>query len=373
MTRSAAGRVGSVAKPGRDKTMMYGRFDRNSRHLKHWSTVPFTVPVTDEERDEQFSDDTVRPGRSVRATPDWAGLEVDPEPEPPPPPHLPNQVLGYTVEPPVWFCASPTVDSWDTRSEEVFRQHVGAQLSLSALRGSVLVFDFTAWPGVSAVPSGLEAIPQIERLHGEWLEVINCHAACLAHASAEVAAENLRKREIKPADLLFIHSGMPLAGPGLVSLWGMRSLPPPHITVSSAVLGRAAQLTAEVLRDREVALPTVALLNRAATYCEAQTFALALVTAWTISERLLNVLRQRHGVSHGTAATITAKLASAGHLPATLSTRLTNDRKARNTWLHSGGSVEWPTANAAIETASTMLAHVIGIRLRLPLIRGVQF
>jgi hypothetical protein len=330
--------------------VMYGRFDRNTRHLKHWSTVPFTVLATEDELDATFPPGTVRPSGSVRATVDWSALAPDPEPEPLPPPHFPNRVLGYMVDPPVWFCGAPAVDSFDARLEEIFHYQVNSAVAISAQRGSVLVFDFTEWPGVTLVPT-TEVVPHIERLHGQWLDVMNCHAACLAHALSETAAENLPKREIRPDDLIFVHAGGARGGPGLVAVWGMKSLPPPVSVISASVLHRATGLTAEVLEDPAVALPAVALLNRAATYCEAQNFALSLVAAWTVSEHLLNAFRRRHGIPAGTAAAIAAALTTQGHLTDSLNDRLTSSRQARNRWLHEGNVVEWDAANAAIDTA----------------------
>lgn len=349
---------------------MFGRFNKGTRHLKHWSTVAFTVPPSEDERDVEFPDGTTLPGsaRSVRATADWQSLEIDPEPQHPPPPSPPNTILGYVIRPPTWLGGPPEFDSPPARDEEVFRYRFSAGVTLSARRYSLLLFDFTGWPGVPLIPPDDSFFSIIEAFQGEWLDVMNAHAACLVHAISEIPSTDVRKREIKPGDFIFA-PGDSRSGPGLVTLWGMAALPPPSQTIDERSLSHAAVLLDQVLRQVDLTLPIVALLNRAACYCEERNFPLALVAGWTIAERLVNVLGQRVGIAKRQVGELISALAAQGHLPNAIVTDLTSSRKARNEWLHAGGSVDWKTAAEAVETARKMIAHVLGITLRLPLIR----
>lgn len=353
---------------------MIGRFDRETRHLKHWSTVPFTVAAQADERDATFPAGTTLPGptAAVRATADWAALEIDPEPPSPPPAAVPNTIIGYTIAPPTWIIGPAAADRAEARAEVVFRRHVG-RVTITARRDGLLSFDFTEWQAIVPVHHDDATFDAIESLQGSWLDAINAHALCLVSAISEVQELSISKREVMPRDFVFGH-GEAFSGPGLTALWGMRSLPPPTQVIEEPALLRSVELLEAVFQQRDLALSMVALLNRAACYCEERNFPLALVAGWTVSERLLHILGARLNLAKlREAAKIISEVGNRQALPAALLQRLTPVRKRRNDWLHAGVIVDWASAEEAVQTAREMIAHVLGIVLRLPLIRTINY
>lgn len=66
----------------------WARYDTTTRHVRHWSTVPFTVPPPAGQADQQFPAGTTLPGpiSQSQLTPDLQGLQIDPASVPPLPP-----------------------------------------------------------------------------------------------------------------------------------------------------------------------------------------------------------------------------------------------------------------------------------------------
>jgi hypothetical protein len=399
---------------------MFGRFERSSRRLKHWSTVPFTVPLADDEVDHEFAAGTGLPSYSrengkmatavpemVRASEDWTGLQVDPElvlqwlnKKPDWDTPLPD-TIGYFIVPAVSFIEpfSP-----ETGEGEVLRLRLTSGITISVQRRGLMFFSFREWiapPLKNEEASGFDrrAKRQLQRL-----EVLNAHLACLHSALSAVQQIAIEKLEVSPRDVIVrsdddFDRAAGMAGSGTLLLEWHRRLPIPGLTISKAALLSSFQILDDILTKHPEALELVALLSRAATDYENHNYAQAVVTAWTIAERLVRKKwsqyldgQQRNEVVGGTSrpflngkrrekllgADFTASIVSEflsldGHLPFELFLQLNQARSSRNAWLHEGHSPGRSGAEAAVVSAQKALAHFTGIRLEIPLISRLTY
>ncbi len=399
--------------------MMHGRFERSTRRLKHWGTVPFTAATTDDEVDHEFPDGTRLPTytredgtldtavpQMVRASEDWTSLQVDPElvlewfrrtPDWDTP--LPD-AIGYFIVPAVSLVQPFTRQDGD---KEVLRLRLKSKITVSAQCRGLLFFGFRDWnpPAVQGKASGFDrrANRQLQRL-----EVLNAHLACLYSALRASQNAAMDKLEVAPRDVI-VRAGddfdtpAGMGGSGILLVHWHEELPVRGLTISEAVLRSSFEMLDLILTQQPETLELVALVNRAAVYYEEHNYAQAIVTAWTIAERLVRkewatfidgqqrdetvggdtrplVNKERRDKLLGaafTASIVSEFLSLDGHLPFDLFVQLNQARSSRNDWLHKGQAPSRSAAEAAVVTAQRTLAHFTGITLDIPLISTLTY
>ena len=169
-------------------------------------------------------------------------------------------------------------------------------LALEATAGSVFVFDFGKIPeAVGPPPEDMsdEAFEQGLDAKRARVELVNAFALCLHSAGIELESPTLGGFRVTHEDLV---DGTDLmngyGGPG------MRHMPVApgtghvmplsrHLVCTEQEIARACELLDHVLETAHRAPELVALLNESLDACRGHNFGLAVVTAWTVCEVLI--------------------------------------------------------------------------------------
>lgn len=298
-----------------------------------------------------------------------------------------------------WLVESPVHRFGTMRHQEFYRVlktwNLSSGLTVQATAGAMFVFDFARVP--EAVGPAMEdmsdtAFDQGIEAKRVRVEIINCFALCLHSAGVELEAPTLGGFRVTHEDLIDtadLHQGAsghalsrlpysPTDG-GYLIPFGR------HLVCSADEIGRACDLLDTILQTPHRAVQLTALVNESLDACRGHDFGLAVVTAWTVIEVLLQQLwdeytkarcselewsvnRDRRKFWQGrdfTAAVVTDLLTLAGKVPIDLHPRLNAIRKKRNEWAHDIAPVNFRDATEAIDVGREMLSLVLNIEMQL--------
>lgn len=266
-------------------------------------------------------------------------------------------------------------------------------VKVQATAGAVFVFDFASYPeavGPDSAAVSDEAFKQGIEAKRIRVELINVFALCLHTAAIELDMPTFGGFRVTHEDLVDsrdLKQGM--GGPGLRHMpvspeVGGYVVPFRHLVCIEDEIARACALVDEVLARGERLREIVALLNHALDACRGHDFGLAVVTAWTVAEVLIQARWKVHTEQAAaavgfaanadrrkfwegrdfTAAVVTDMLTLAGELPTDLHQRITKTRQKRNAWAHDIGRIGYAEAVDAVVLARDLLALVHGIDLK---------
>jgi hypothetical protein len=285
--------------------------------------------------------------------------------------------------------------------EPVGEWRLQAGVGVEATAGAFLGFDFTDLPEALS-PGGDLGDAHFESIllaMRKRVQVINAFALCLHSATVQLdnlATEGFR---VTHEDLVHFDSlERGFGGPGLARLPvvpGVGYVVPAnrHGVCSADVIHRACTLLDYVLLSKYAnALELSALMNHALTACKGHDFELAVVTAWTVCEVLLDtrwreyterqstaqglpINRKRREVWAGrdfSASVVVEVLTLAGAIPAELKPTIDDVRRKRNRWIHGISNASYRDGTQAIELACDMLREVIKLELHLAPTIGVS-
>lgn len=308
---------------------------------------------------------------------------------------------GILLPEPYWLVEGPNAGtlgvSPETFFEEIASWRLSSGLSVSALRGAILSFDFKECPEANIVdddsfPSGhfdaLVAATQVR------VRMINGFSYCLHVARITEENHGMVGFRVNHADLLqFADNGFGVSGPAVSRLpmlpgigfsvaFGRGEIIP-ETTIDAA----ASLLDSIMLHDFGKALELITLANDALVSYKAHDFSAALVTAWTICEALLEhywrtyigdsstqpVSRKRLDKLTGrdfTASVISEILELAQVIDPELLELLDRIRKGRNGWMHSIKSPDREMVADSLVLVTRMLEQTLGNDLPLNLSIG---
>jgi len=329
-----------------------------------------------------------------------------------------SNAAGYYLWPPVWVGSrAPTPITHETVTllgEEVFRTTLTAGISVKVLRGGMFLFDFTVWPQGKALPEGTESnFDESAKVVLHRVAVLNAHLACLYTALGHLQGFCHDKMALSPGDLIASKSldekgigfgdartvWMALAkypgtyAAGLPIEFDLRMSFRTLVIDIPTVKGSFELLDSILRHHAPHALLIADLHTRSCKAYEDHNYALCLITAWAIIERLLQTLWRRYlderreeqigGTTvtfinanrksrltesrDFTASVISEILSLTERLPFSLYGDLLKIRKVRNDWIHDLEPVSRETAALAIQTSEEMLSLVEGLRLKVPL------
>lgn len=385
------------------------RIDTATKQILHLSEPPFTVPPPTGQTDIEIPGSATEFAKTVLngEPPEcWAydaetGTACRAFDRPMRQPRLMNSAVGYYLTPPVWVVDAPPEPSGELEEEEVLRLDLSVGFKVGVQRRGVFMFDFGAWPpGQPILDDNFDkvALVQLQRV-----QVLNAHLVCLHSSLSEKQNVAWEKMDVDLNDLVIKPTidSLPSAYAGtqiaLLAWRGYRGFPGRQVLERQTVIKSLEKLE-EIIRRPQPALELVALLNRAAVYYEEHNYPLSVVTAWTISERLLNLrwddyleanrvrVSQEAQVSFinadrkkklkgadFTASIVSEILSLVGQLPFGLFKQLEDVRRARNGWLHDGDIPTRQIAELAVDSAREMIAEVLNIPLQLPLVSRCTF
>jgi hypothetical protein len=297
-----------------------------------------------------------------------------------------------------WLVEAPAPGTFYLQQADFFRTvgswRLDQGLALEATGGSMFVFDFGGIPeAVGPDPEDMsdEAFNQTLDARRARVELINAFALCLHSAGIELEAPTLGGFRITHEDLVdgtdFTEG---YGGPGMRHMSvapGAGYVMPfsRHFVCTEQEIARACELLDHVLETGDRAPELVALLNESLDACRGHNFGLAVVTAWTVCEVLIQqrwdaytqkrsqelgwaVNRDRRKFWQGrdfTASIVTEILTLAEELPIELHPRLSKLRKKRNEWAHDIAPVHYVDAVEALAVARDALSLVLTVDLNI--------
>ncbi|MET9310931.1 hypothetical protein ABZX12_03815 [Kribbella sp. NPDC003505] len=286
----------------------------------------------------------------------------------------------------------------------VGRWSLESGLSIEATAGGFLGFDFTHLPS-AVLPNDdppadnmLELAIQAMR---ERVQVINAFALCLHSATVEFDKFSYGGFRITHEDLVHYddlrqgHGGPGMKHLPLIPLQGYL-LPHPsrHGVVPASTIEHACKLLDSVLGcSHPKSLALVALTNHALSACKGHDFELAVASAWTACESLLQTLWDTYthaqATSHGlsvsknrraywsgrdfTASIIVEVMTLAGTIAPKLSIAIGEVRSRRNKWIHGVAAASYQDAIAAVTLARDLLHEVMDLDFKVAPSVGVSF
>lgn len=335
---------------------------------------------------------------------------------------------AYYHYPKVWVVSRPpesnTFISIDLLHEEVYREKLPVDITVKVLRDGLFTFDFSSWlPGCVPPDNTQPSIDEMAGVIRQRVAVINAHTACLHTALFYKQHSSLGKMRFSPLELIRLDSfddlkwsmiNSPvaawfstryseiespdkwknvLAAPDALQLKNQMNSRT-RLLIESDTLKMSFQLLAEILQHpASHALLVTDLYARSCKEYEDHNYELCLVTAWAITEKLLQRLWERYiednlkreidgsevnfinndrkkRLNDGrnfSASVISEILSLANYLPLSLYKELLSVRKERNNWLHDLKPISRRTAELSIRLAEEMLHLVDGLNLRVPL------
>ncbi|GAA1606943.1 hypothetical protein GCM10009789_71580 [Kribbella sancticallisti] len=231
--------------------------------------------------------------------------------------------------------------------------------------------------------------------------MINAFALCLHSATVELDKISYGGFRVTHEDL--VHFDDPLkgyGGPGLAHLPSIPGqgillpFPERHGTCPAATIEHACkQLDAVLQSPHPKSLALVALTNHALNACKGHDFELAVATAWTACESLLeslwdeytrtqaalhslSVTRKRRAQWAGrdfTASIIVEVMTLAGTISPELSTAIGDVRSKRNKWIHGIAAASYQDAIDAVNLARDLLDEVMDLKFKVAPAVGVSF
>lgn len=329
-----------------------------------------------------------------------------------------SNAAGYYLWPPVWVGGRPatqiTRDSVQLLGEEVFRTTLTAGVRAKVSRGGMFLFDFAAWPPAAALTDEDESdFDDTAKIVLHRVAVLNAHLACLYTAIGNLQNFSQDKMALSPGDLVTAKSldekGMGFGD--LRSTWlALAEFPSTYaaalpieadirifhrnLVIEITTIKESFELLDWMLGHRAPHALLVADLHmRSCKAYEDHNYALCLIMAWAIIERLLHTLWTRYLDEHRekeidgasvtlinaerkskltegrdfTASVISEILSLTERLPFSLYRDVLELRKARNYWIHDLKPVSRDTAALAVKTSETILLLVESLKLKVPL------
>jgi hypothetical protein len=289
-------------------------------------------------------------------------------------------------EPENWY--QRRVLTWAEMLDEEWTCDLGSGVRVGATVGGMLTLDFAAFP--SALAPSEDAGPNFEaQIAAMRVRVQVANALALSIHSATLELDKLATGgfRVTHEDLMHFHSSLSgfSGGAGLPLVPGEGYLMPRLRTgcCREEVLLRASELLEDVLSSVDPeALNLINLLNHGLIACRGHDFDLAVVTAWSVCERVMGQLLltyaeaqasahslplnrdRRNNWNRLNAATTTEVLALAGQVPPDLEERVSRIRKVRNAWIHGGDPVSYGMATESVMLAATLLERYQGLAFR---------
>ncbi|MGH3377664.1 MAG: hypothetical protein ACRDS0_03890 [Pseudonocardiaceae bacterium] len=300
---------------------------------------------------------------------------------------------------PHWLVTEPEPGRLSFSPDEFFEElaswDLSINLSISALRGAMLVFDFKNYPGAN-IASNLPAAQHFDALVSATqtqVALMNAFAYCL-HV-ARITEENHATDgfRVRHKDLIFTQDSPSLAMSGsaithlqMIPGVGFSAINPPRFeAIPETTIAAACELLGFIVQHEVTnALDLVVLTNDAMVSYRDHEFSSALVTAWTVCEALLtyhwreyiedpkrqSMTSKRSKKLTGrdfTASVITEVLELAGVVTPELLKQIDRVRAARNKWMHATQSPNREIAGDSLSLATTMLGWTLGRRLPISL------
>ncbi|WP_432885932.1 hypothetical protein ACQPYH_02485 [Kribbella sp. CA-245084] len=299
---------------------------------------------------------------------------------------------------------SPDVQARGTMGYTEFVSPVGhwelrSGLKVEATAGALLSIDFSAMSDAMVrerVESG-RYFPAVIEAVKKRVQIINALALCLHSATVEEANITYGGFRVTHQDLVHFSesdSGMSWSGPNLPTVPGHGFVIRHRNGVcSDSMIAAACNLLDDVLlNEHEKVLDLVVLMNHALVACKGHDFDLAVATAWTVCESLidswwreyaetqasrlsLSVDRKRRDLWAGrdfTASIIVETMTLAGVIPADLSKVIGEVRGKRNKWIHGVAAPTYEDAVKAVTLTHDLLEKVVGLNIRLAPSIGVS-
>jgi hypothetical protein len=280
--------------------------------------------------------------------------------------------------------------------DEVYSRELSTGLKVSGLQAGVFKFDFSNLPNALMAHDVTEAshFPSLLQATAERVKIMNAFALCLHSSFIEIENRDMGSFWLTHEDLL--HYGMggvggldgrEVGGPGMQRLSVMPTDQDSTETISRNVIDGAVDLLDEILgHDFENAGDLASLLNHAITSHKKHNFELAVVSAWTVCEALLNELwkmyytgaltgtirsnlpRERRDKLDGrdfTASIVSEVLNLSGVLDNEMHVALNLARSRRNKWLHGGRAPGFGDSGKSIDVARGMIDATLGINVNI--------
>lgn len=279
--------------------------------------------------------------------------------------------------------------------DEEWSCDLGSGVRVAATIGGILTLDFASFPSALAASPGPE--PQFEAEIGATrVRVQVANALALSIHSATLELDNLSTGgfRVTHEDLMHFHSTLSgfSGGADLPLVPGEGYLMPRNRfgLCREEVLLRASELLEGVLAsDEPEALNLVNLLNHGLIACKGHDFDLAVVTAWSVCERVMGQVlltyAEKQASAHSLqvnrgrrrnwnrlgAATTAEVLALAGLLPSELESRVSEIRKVRNAWIHGAEPPTYGDATESVMLAAALLERYLGLAFKVAPTVGV--
>jgi hypothetical protein len=303
-----------------------------------------------------------------------------------------SNAVAYFHWPPVWFVDQPGYSNGsDDLSCIVYRKKLQHGIEVKVQRQGTVIFEFLNLsegyvdPSTGMPPSDQES-ESIEHAIFWRTKLMNVHLICLYSAIDKKQGHQLKKMMVTPSSLLHYtvednavfanHDNAACAKihfmkchdaiPSNFSWWREKR----ELTIEKSTLDLSFQILSNVLQHKaEDALQLVQLYARGCFSYENHDFNLSLITAWAVTERLIQVLAKLKKIpkKHKSAYAIAKILTSDNTIPLSLRDEIDAIRVVRNDWIHGLKSISQDQATDAIRLAREMLHLIYGIELRVPL------
>ena len=283
-------------------------------------------------------------------------------------------IQGYFHTPRIWiaegiFPSDRCPLDPEMARETAMRRAVGPEVNVRVRRDGLFLFDVSRWSRAATLRArdgaffSDDALRDKGDLHAaRRAQLLNAHQACLSTAESEVGH---RSGEL----------GSPIDAEDSIALDDLDREPqdqpgalPIRFALDTATVNASFDVLERMMAVTEVDLVAlVALLHLATHRYRRRGFDEANVLSWAVCEQLLRTLWPRHWPSKRVNIARIAKHLSEGNLlPPQLFDELEKARRSRNAWAHELSSRQPSDARASLLAAENMIAHLYGVRIRLP-------
>jgi len=295
--------------------------------------------------------------------------------------------------------------------EEVFRKTLRYGIAVKILREGIVVFDFSDWPaekGKRHINPG-DFDETVERVVRR-VSVMNAYLTCFYTAVYRLQQTRMPVMRVHSSSLLQFASlddptlqttvtGCPDAFIRAVRTDSNWRRAPRSVEVQAKTIKSSFQQFDLVLDERRTDMIAFAdLYLRSCLACAEHEYSLALITAWTIIEKVLNFLwfeyldenrererdteslpfiskDRRDRLTNGrdfTASVVSEILSLNSRISFSLYRSLSEVRKARNNWMHDLKPASRKMARSAIEAAGEMMALAFKLEFQIPFVSGIS-
>jgi hypothetical protein len=289
-----------------------------------------------------------------------------------------------------WLVSEPAELMPSTMHPDDFIRPLGtwtlqAGLSVEVTAGAFISIDFSNFADALPVPDDDpdKSFRQSISTMRKRVQVGNAFALCLHSATADIQNLATDGFRLTHEDLThYDNLGQPIY-PSAPVAPGLGYVLPHRMGVCPAGVVDAAcsRLDEVLLHANPNAVDLVVLLNHALTACRGHDFDLAVVTAWTVCETLLDQSWREYAEQRATnvslpvnadrrafwsgrefsASAVTEILVLGGAVPAALHAPLSDVRRKRNRWIHGIKPPVHDDAVQAITVARQLMSHILGL------------